>query len=116
MSVSALSSSALSPLPSALRLVLIAYRNKFIRSSNLCKIILLENFSRKVQIIGRPPAAGIVHDDRLTKAGRFAQFCVPLNNGIKYHLLKMCLYFFNHLIGETKARIIHGQQNAFNVK
>src|SRR6185503_4086030 len=51
MSVSALSSKALRPLPSAFRLVLIGYWNKFISSLDLCQIILLQDLPCQVQVI-----------------------------------------------------------------
>ena len=66
-SVSALSSRALSPRPSALRLLLlIGHRDFLVRLLDLGQVVLLQDLAGKVEVVDRTFARRVVHDDGLT--------------------------------------------------
>src|SRR5689334_13974466 len=54
-----------------------------------------------------------MRNNGMTKAWRFAQLGIAVNNSIKRHLLKVHLHFFHHLVRKAEARIIHGEENSF---
>ena len=79
---------------------------------DLGDFVALDELPRKVQIIDGTFAAGVMHNDGLSKAWRFAQPRVSLDYGIENHVLEVCFYFFNYLVGETKPAVVHREQES----
>src|SRR5258706_4647475 len=48
----------------------------------------------------------------MSETWRFTQLGVTVDDSIKRHLLEMHLHFFNHLVGKTEPRIVHGKQDS----
>src|SRR5665213_3158570 len=83
ISVSGFSSNALNPLPRAFLLLLISNVYYFIFLVYFGHFILLQNFSRKVQIIYCTLRTHIVHNYCLSETRSFSKFCISLNDGIE---------------------------------
>ena len=78
--------------------------------------ILLQYLPGQIQVADRTPGFSIIQNSWFPKTGCFAEFDVPLDDGFKNHLLKMLAYFIHHLVREPEPRIIHSQQEAFNLQ
>src|SRR3970040_953938 len=60
--------------------------------------VFLYNFLGQMQVISSPFACRVIVYDAFSKAWSFAQLHVPLNNGIKNHVVKVFLNLFDNLV------------------
>ncbi len=63
-----------------------------------------------------PTALSIVQYRRKPVRRGFAKAYVARDHCIEHHFGKMPLELFIYLVGQAQARVIHGQQEAFNLK
>jgi hypothetical protein len=76
--------------------------------------VLLQDLAGQVQVVGGALAAGVVHDDGLPVAGRFAQGHVAVDHRVEHELLEVRLHFLHHLVGQAQAAVVHGEQHALD--
>jgi hypothetical protein len=60
--------------------------------------IILNNLTGQVQVIHCTRTVYIMYHNGLAKTWSFTQLRVPVDNGVKYHLLEMGLDLFNYLL------------------
>ena len=57
-----------------------------------------------------------MHDNGLAMAGRLTETGVPVDEGIEDQLAEMHPDFFDHLVRQPEAGVVHGQQNALDAQ
>src|SRR3990172_3578475 len=70
----------------------------------------------KLHVVAGARRQRVIENDGLAEAGGLAEPDVPGYDSLEYLVAKITLHFVKNLIRQAKTRIIHGQENAFDVE